>query len=103
VHDGTNTFLKGSETPQIWAEAYAWGAAGLTGDVICSPIGICSSEMGNGKFSTTTIAGAASVNEVVIAVDQIWVRRPRVNMLDREIRLTIRHPSFAAQTVHTPK
>lgn len=33
VHDGLETFIKDVETPQIWAEAYAWDEAAMTGDI----------------------------------------------------------------------
>ena len=33
THDGVETYLKDVEVPQIWAEAYAWDEAALTGDI----------------------------------------------------------------------
>ncbi|MCA9216318.1 MAG: hypothetical protein KDB27_24790, partial [Planctomycetales bacterium] len=33
THDGSETFIKEVEVPQIWAEAYAWDEAALTGDI----------------------------------------------------------------------
>lgn len=33
THDGVDTFIKDVEVPQIWAEAYAWDEAALTGDI----------------------------------------------------------------------
>ncbi len=33
THDGVETYIKEVATPQIWAEAYAWDEAAMTGDV----------------------------------------------------------------------
>ena len=33
THDGLETYIKEVETPQIWAEAYAWDEAAITGDI----------------------------------------------------------------------